>query len=170
MSPRSHPRGGHRAIAVSDRRSCVDRVPTQTRTRTKGSTRGNPKDLKASTSRLATTARRARSGPRSVSRTCSRRGHGSGQWQHPAGGPYVFVNEQLDAPLETHPVLASPIPLRLRRTARFDFIAPFLTPHIGALSRPSSEIQTGAASACKRRYQRPHGTRHRHAPQSEIHD
>ena len=32
-------------------------------------------------------------------------GHGSGQWEHPAGGPYVFINEQQDAPLETHPVL-----------------------------------------------------------------
>jgi hypothetical protein len=31
--------------------------------------------------------------------------HGSGQWEHPAGGPYVFITEQQDAPLETHPVL-----------------------------------------------------------------
>ena len=27
--------------------------------------------------------------------------HGSGQWLHPAGGPYVFINEQHDADLET---------------------------------------------------------------------
>ena len=31
--------------------------------------------------------------------------HGSGQWEHPAGGPYVFIAEQQDAPLETYPVL-----------------------------------------------------------------
>lgn len=31
--------------------------------------------------------------------------HGSGQWEHPSGGPYVFIAEQLDAPLETHPIL-----------------------------------------------------------------
>jgi hypothetical protein len=31
--------------------------------------------------------------------------HGSGQWEHPAGGPYVFINEQHDRDLETHPVL-----------------------------------------------------------------
>jgi hypothetical protein len=31
--------------------------------------------------------------------------HGSGQWEHPAGGPYVFIAEQQDAPLETHPIL-----------------------------------------------------------------
>jgi hypothetical protein len=32
--------------------------------------------------------------------------HASGQWVHPAGGPYVFVSErQGDEPLETHPIL-----------------------------------------------------------------
>lgn len=33
-------------------------------------------------------------------------GH-SGQWVHPAGGPYVFINEQTDpsAPLDHHPIL-----------------------------------------------------------------
>ncbi len=32
-------------------------------------------------------------------------GHGSGQWAHPRGGPYVFVNEQLDGELATHVIL-----------------------------------------------------------------
>jgi hypothetical protein len=32
-------------------------------------------------------------------------GHGSGQWAHPSGGPYVFVDEQPDGALETHPIL-----------------------------------------------------------------
>jgi hypothetical protein len=31
--------------------------------------------------------------------------HGSGQWEHPSGGPYVFIAEQQGEPLETHPVL-----------------------------------------------------------------
>lgn len=31
--------------------------------------------------------------------------HGSGQWEHPAGRPYVFISEQHDADLETHPIL-----------------------------------------------------------------
>ena len=34
-------------------------------------------------------------------------GH-SGQWLHPTGGPYVFINEQPDPeqPLDTHPILS----------------------------------------------------------------
>lgn len=32
--------------------------------------------------------------------------HGSGQWRHPSGGPYVFVAERADGELETHPILA----------------------------------------------------------------
>jgi hypothetical protein len=31
--------------------------------------------------------------------------HGSGQWVHPAGGPYVFIREQHDAELVVRPVL-----------------------------------------------------------------
>ena len=33
--------------------------------------------------------------------------HGSGQWQHPSGGPYLFIAENGDPaqPLETHPIL-----------------------------------------------------------------
>jgi hypothetical protein len=31
--------------------------------------------------------------------------HASGQWAHPNGGPYVFIAEQHDGPLETHPIL-----------------------------------------------------------------
>lgn len=34
-------------------------------------------------------------------------GHGSGQWAHPSGGPYIFIAERgdLDRPLVTHPIL-----------------------------------------------------------------
>ena len=31
--------------------------------------------------------------------------HASGQWQHPSGGPYVFIAEQLEQPLEARPIL-----------------------------------------------------------------
>ena len=31
--------------------------------------------------------------------------HESGQWIHPAGGPYVFIAEQHDRDLTTHPIL-----------------------------------------------------------------
>jgi hypothetical protein len=31
--------------------------------------------------------------------------HGSGHWVHPAGGPYVFINEQQDRDLDLRPVL-----------------------------------------------------------------
>ena len=32
--------------------------------------------------------------------------HGSGQWDHPGGGPYVFIAERPDAELDTYPILA----------------------------------------------------------------
>lgn len=32
-------------------------------------------------------------------------GHGSGQWEHPSGGPYVFISEQHEGELQTHPIL-----------------------------------------------------------------
>jgi hypothetical protein len=31
--------------------------------------------------------------------------HGSGQWQHPSGGPYVFIAEEHEGELVTHPIL-----------------------------------------------------------------
>ncbi len=31
--------------------------------------------------------------------------HSSGQWLHPSGGPYVFIAEQHDRELTTHPIL-----------------------------------------------------------------
>lgn len=32
--------------------------------------------------------------------------HASGQWIHPAGGPYVFIAEHADGELKTHPILS----------------------------------------------------------------
>lgn len=51
--------------------------------------------------------------------------HRSGQWQHPAGGPYVFINEQQENDLGTHPVL---------RVADSTAIEP---------SRPADRLQPG---------------------------
>ena len=31
--------------------------------------------------------------------------HESGQWRHPSGGPYLFIAEQHDRELTTHPIL-----------------------------------------------------------------
>ena len=31
--------------------------------------------------------------------------HGSGQWRHPNGGPYILIAEQHDKELRTHPIL-----------------------------------------------------------------
>ena len=31
--------------------------------------------------------------------------HGSGQWVHPGGGPYLFVAERQDGELTTHPIV-----------------------------------------------------------------
>ena len=33
-------------------------------------------------------------------------GHGSGQWDHPNGGPYVFIAEQHEGELTSYPILA----------------------------------------------------------------
>ena len=60
-------------------------------------------------------------------------GHGSGQWQHPAGGPYVFVNEQLDAPLETHPILRVADSTAFAPARTPEFATPFRAQHWGVV-------------------------------------
>jgi hypothetical protein len=60
-------------------------------------------------------------------------GHGSGQWQHPAGGPYVFINEQHDAPLETHPVLRVADSTSFAPDRALDFASPFTPQHWGVV-------------------------------------
>ena len=59
--------------------------------------------------------------------------HGSGQWEHPAGGPYVFIAEQLEADLETHPILwvADSTAFAPDRTP--DFARPFEPQHWGVV-------------------------------------
>ena len=59
--------------------------------------------------------------------------HGSGQWQHPAGGPYVFIKEQHDAPLETHPVLRVVDSTAFAPDRAPDFAMPFTPQHWGVV-------------------------------------
>ena len=60
-------------------------------------------------------------------------GHGSGQWEHPAGGPYVFINEQHDSPLETHPVLRVADSTTFAPDRAPDFATPFTPQHWGVV-------------------------------------
>jgi hypothetical protein len=60
-------------------------------------------------------------------------GHGSGQWEHPNGGPYVFIAEQQDAPLETHPILAVRDSEAFAPDRAPDFAQPFTPQHWGVV-------------------------------------
>jgi hypothetical protein len=60
-------------------------------------------------------------------------GHGSGQWDHPNGGPYVFIAEQQDAPLETHPILAVNDAEAFSPDRAPDFARPFAPQHWGVV-------------------------------------
>lgn len=55
--------------------------------------------------------------------------HGSGQWQHPAGGPYVFINEQLERPLVTYPVLRVADASAFAPSRAPEFVQPFTPQH-----------------------------------------
>lgn len=59
--------------------------------------------------------------------------HGSGQWAHPSGGPYVFINEQLDAELETHPILRVGDATAFEPDRTPDFAQPFVPQHWGVV-------------------------------------
>jgi hypothetical protein len=60
-------------------------------------------------------------------------GHGSGQWQHPAGGPYVFINEQHERPLVSYPILAVADAGAFAPRRPADFVQPFTPQHWGVL-------------------------------------
>ncbi len=55
--------------------------------------------------------------------------HGSGQWQHPDGGPYVFIAEQLDRDLETHPILRVADAAAFAPVRTVDYAQPFTAQH-----------------------------------------
>ena len=59
--------------------------------------------------------------------------HGSGQWQHPAGGPYVFINEQHETDLRTHPVLRVTDATAFAPSRPADFARPFTPEHWGVV-------------------------------------
>ena len=57
--------------------------------------------------------------------------HGSGQWVHPAGGPYVFIREQHGAELVIRPVLRVPDAAAFAPAREPDFAQPFTAQHWG---------------------------------------
>ena len=59
--------------------------------------------------------------------------HGSGQWEHPAGGPYVFISEQLGTELETHPILRVADSTAFAPDRPADFAQPFTPQHCGVV-------------------------------------
>ena len=59
--------------------------------------------------------------------------HGSGQWVHPAGGPYVFINEQHDRELDLHPVIRVPDAAAFKPSREPDYVQPFTAEHWGAM-------------------------------------
>jgi hypothetical protein len=59
--------------------------------------------------------------------------HGSGQWEHPAGGPYVFINEQHGADLETHPILRVADSTTFAPVRPASFAQPFTPQHWGVV-------------------------------------
>jgi hypothetical protein len=60
-------------------------------------------------------------------------GHGSGQWQHPAGGPYVFINEQLESDPEVRPILSVANATAFMPTRTLDFVQAFTPQHWGVM-------------------------------------
>jgi hypothetical protein len=55
--------------------------------------------------------------------------HGSGQWEHPAGGPYVFISEQQAGELETHPILRVSDSTAFAPARAPDYAQPFTPQH-----------------------------------------
>jgi hypothetical protein len=59
--------------------------------------------------------------------------HGSGQWVHPAGGPYVFIREQHDAELVIRPVLGVADSVAFAPEREPDFAQAFTAQHWGVV-------------------------------------
>ena len=57
--------------------------------------------------------------------------HGSGQWEHPSGGPYVFISEQHDGDLQTHPILGVADAAAFAPDRPADVARPFTPQHWG---------------------------------------
>lgn len=59
--------------------------------------------------------------------------HGSGQWQHPSGGAYLFIDEQPTGELETHLILSVADAAAFSPDRPAEFIKPFTPEHWGVL-------------------------------------
>jgi hypothetical protein len=59
--------------------------------------------------------------------------HGSGQWEHPAGGPYVFISEQADGDPAMHPILQVADSTRFAPSRPPTFARPFEPQHWGVV-------------------------------------
>jgi hypothetical protein len=59
--------------------------------------------------------------------------HHSGQFVHPLGGPYVFINEQQGDELETHPILLVADAAGFAPERAPDYAEPFAPQHWGML-------------------------------------
>jgi hypothetical protein len=77
--------------------------------------------------------------------------HGSGQWEHPGGGPYVFINERRQGDLEIHPILRTLDPVVGGLDQAFEVIEPSSPQHWGVLEakvrdpdRRTVRLQTSA--------------------------
>lgn len=57
--------------------------------------------------------------------------HASGQWEHPAGGPYVFIIEEQDHEPQTYPILHVADAETFRPDRAPDFIQTFTPQHWG---------------------------------------
>jgi hypothetical protein len=59
--------------------------------------------------------------------------HGSGQWVHPAGGPYVFINEQHETALGSHLILRVADASTFAPRRPLDLVQPFTPQHWGVV-------------------------------------
>ena len=61
--------------------------------------------------------------------------HGSGQWIHPTGGPYIFISESgdLEDPLTTYPILGVADSRAFNPSRPLDYIRKFEPQHWGVV-------------------------------------
>ncbi|WP_261553589.1 VOC family protein [Frankia tisae] len=59
--------------------------------------------------------------------------HGSGQWVHPAGGPYILIIERHEGELATYPVLRVADSTAFAPDREPDFAQPFTARHWGVV-------------------------------------
>ncbi len=60
-------------------------------------------------------------------------GHGSGQWSHPAGGPYVFLSEHQGEELQTYPILGVADATSFEPQPPLAGLPPFVPQHWGVV-------------------------------------